>query len=88
MKNWILIALSTLLFTPDLQAEQSVPNLKLDAVVSEMSLKYHLNGYPTKKVDNAYWASKDLPLVYRYLHTMLATAFFSECADQLQAARL
>jgi len=88
MKNWIVIALSTLLFTPYLQAETATPNLKLDAEVSEMSLKYQLNGYPTKKIDNAYWASKDLPLVYRYLHTMLVTAFFSERADQLQAARL
>lgn len=64
------------------------PNLKLDYTVSELSLKYHLQGYPTKKINDAHWASKDLPLVYRYLHAMLVSAFFAERTDQLQAARM
>jgi hypothetical protein len=63
-------------------------NQKLDFEISQLSYKYHLEGYPTKKIDDAYWAKKDLPHHYRYLHSMLVAAFFSERPDQLNEARM
>ncbi len=63
-------------------------NQKLDFEVSQLSYKYHLEGYPTKKIDDANWVKKDLPHHFRYLHAMLVAAFFSEKAQQSNEARL
>ena len=74
--------------TAETKSTTTAANLKLDFDISQLSYKYHLEGYPTKKIDDAYWAKKDLFHHYRYLHAMLVAAFFSERPNQTEAARL
>jgi len=83
--SFIFLAINTFAET---KSNSAATDLKLDFEVSQRSYKYHLEGYPTKKLDDAFWAQKDLPHHYRYLHAMLVAAFFSEKATQLKEARL
>lgn len=88
MKNLFLFFSVFLILTATAFGKTKEPNLKLDAETSQQSWDYHLNSYPTKKIDDAYWVTQKRPPSFRYLHAMLVAAFFSERADQLQSARL